>query len=466
MKLPPDFLTPFSTDLGISAFAAAHDIDVDHLLVLESAVLAGIAGIDPYRYTFISSPVILPASAGNSRRVLEKLMVSARLLHRGSVGKRRYLRVRDAAKVLSVDESLILRSYLHAAASSPQKSSGPLDYHVENCSIPDSEIRLEAELRPGFLVDSLDPHRLEAILAVCHRCEGFYAASSITNLPAGKRERQKWVERICRFLDGTTVPGRPGLDPGGASDLLDARLQMVLMLGREDLGWLLTECESLLSRCLLLPAESGSPAPDPADKDDSGSDQYLDRFEAACRIAIASRRTDQIAVIEGWHSTEAEREFEKGCIAHARQVSSDPYLAECQPLVRLPEFLAFGIRLLGWKRNVDDFILATVFPAARRIAEAQSRAVTAKRRAGEVEDILELAKKLLKVVGKKQPVTFRDLVRSFDRQRVSIYRPVIDVLLVHRVLTGDPASGFSIGSCTLDEIELKHLVPIAPKQLP
>jgi hypothetical protein len=461
-------MQPFDpSTLGISAFAAAHAIDVDHLLVLQSSVLAGIAGIDPYRYSFTSSPVILPASAGNSRRVLEKLTVSARLLHRSSVGKRRYIRVRDAAKVLNVDESLMLRSYVHAAASSPQRSPEPLDHHLEDYSIPDSEIRLEAELRPGFLVDSLDPRRLEAILAVCHRCEGFYAASSITSLPAAKKDRQKWVERICRFLDGTTIPGRPGLDPGGASDLLSARLQMVLMLGREDLGWLLTECESLLSRCLLLPVETGSPAPDPADKDDdAGSDQYLDRFEAACRIAIASRRTDQIAVIEGWHSTEAEREFEKGCIAHARQVSSDPLIAECQPLVRLPEFLAFGIRLLGWKRNVDDFILETVFPAARRIAEAQSRAVAAHRQADEVDDILELAKKLLKVVGKKQPVTFRDLVRSFDRQRVSIYRPVIDVLLVHRVLTGDPASGFSIGSRALDEIELKHLVPVAPKKLP
>ena len=192
----------------------------------------------------------------------------------------------------------------------------------------------------------------------------------------------------------------------------------------------------------------------------------MGNFNDGCRIALACRRTNQSAAGGGWDSPGAAREFEKRCIAYTRRISSDPYVAECQPLVRLPEFLAFGIQLLGWKRNVDDYILETVFPAAQRIAEAQSNAVAACRHAEVVDDIVELAKKLLKVVGKKQPVTLRCLVRSFDQQRVAIYQPVIDLLLGHRVLTGDPRSGLSIGSRGLDEIELKQLLPVSPKKLP
>lgn len=474
MKHTPNYLTSFSGDLGISAFAAAHDIPVDQLLVLQSAVLAGIAGADPYRFRFTPCPVILQSSAGNLRRVLERLMVTARLFHHSSVGKRRYLAVRDAVKVLGVDQWEPFRAYLSSAALTPPKSNyyfdpdSPmsLEEHQPDISIPEAEIRLEAELRPGFLVESLDPRRLEAILAMCHRCEGFHPASSITILPAGKKERLKWIELVCRFLDGTTVPGLDRLDPGGTSDVLNARLQMVMMLGRADLEWLLTECEGLLSRCLLLPADTGSTVPCPQDEDDAGGDLYMGNFNDGCRIALACRRTNQSAAGGGWDSPDAKREFEKRCIAYTRQISSDPYVAECQPLVRLPEFLAFGIQLLGWKRNVDDYILETVFPAAQRIAEAQSNAVAACRHAEVVDDIVELAKKLLKVVGKKQPVTLRCLVRSFDQQRVAIYQPVIDLLLVHRVLTGDPRSGLSIGSRGLDEIELKQLLPVSPKKLP
>jgi len=460
-----------SAKLGIPAFAAANRVDIDHLLLLQAATMSGIVGVDPNLTDVAPCPVILPASLVAIRRVLEEFSGFVRHLHQSRVNKRRYLRVTDVAKVIGADDWKPFSSYLQTAAQAPaqDRTYRELEGLLDDGSIdplpPESEIALEAVLRPGFVVESLVSSILEDALRHCHQCTGFFPCPSPTSLPTGKKQREKWLQQLCSFLDGTTIQGKQGLDPGGRSERLSARLQMIMMLAQEDLGALHCSSSNLLSRCVLLTKTVLPEIASLSEELEAHEDQYRDRFVKACRLLHAGRYSARSVFPMDFHTTGAAREFRTQSLAYLSFVENDPVLAECQPILRLPDFLAFGMRALANREDFDVYIIETVFPAARRLAEAHSLEIAAYRYSETVTELHDLAKKLLRMVQRKQPVTQRDLIRSFDQQKLSSYQPVICFLLAEHVLVGEPRSGFRLGPRALSDIDLKKLAVPLPKSL-
>jgi hypothetical protein len=65
----------------------------------------------------------------------------------------------------------------------------------------------------------------------------------------------------------------------------------------------------------------------------------------------------------------------------------------------------------------------------------------------------------------KQPVTKRELIRSFDDQKTSKYDPIICFLLAEQALEGAPRSGFRIGPRAFSDIDPKKLALPLPDSL-
>ncbi|WP_193211187.1 hypothetical protein [Luteolibacter marinus] len=70
---------------------------------------------------------------------------------------------------------------------------------------------------------------------------------------------------------------------------------------------------------------------------------------------------------------------------------------------------------------------------------------------------LALAEKLVGRVSAKQPVRQRDLIRTFDNQKVERYRPVLDLLVELGVLVEEPRNVFRLGAQQLDSVRSRWL---------
>jgi hypothetical protein len=68
---------------------------------------------------------------------------------------------------------------------------------------------------------------------------------------------------------------------------------------------------------------------------------------------------------------------------------------------------------------------------------------------------LDLAEQVVMKIRVKQPVRWRELLRSFDIQRVDRYRPVINVLIQTGVIAEGPNSVYRLGNRRLDEVQEK-----------
>jgi hypothetical protein len=70
---------------------------------------------------------------------------------------------------------------------------------------------------------------------------------------------------------------------------------------------------------------------------------------------------------------------------------------------------------------------------------------------------LDLAEKLVGRISANQPVRQRDLVRTFDNQKVELYRPVLDLLVKEGVLVEQPRNVFRLGACKLESVRPRWL---------
>lgn len=99
--------------------------------------------------------------------------------------------------------------------------------------------------------------------------------------------------------------------------------------------------------------------------------------------------------------------------------------------------------------DIHRLCLALLDDHVRLLGAARKRAELVRR--------LELAEKLVVRITAKQPVRRRDLIRTFDNQKLERYRPVIDFLVQEGVLVEEPRNVLRLGACKLETLKARWL---------
>lgn len=118
----------------------------------------------------------------------------------------------------------------------------------------------------------------------------------------------------------------------------------------------------------------------------------------------------------------------------------------CAGLEDLPSVLRWTFDLIQRRSGPSQVEVADVIHRlCLSLLADHVRILTASQQRAELIRLLDLAEKLVSRVMARQPVRRRDLIRTFNIQKVDRYRPVLDLLVEVEVLVEEPGHIFRIG---------------------
>ena len=124
--------------------------------------------------------------------------------------------------------------------------------------------------------------------------------------------------------------------------------------------------------------------------------------------------------------------------------------------------LAVRKHMRGRTRPSDEAVVESVFSASANLLERHRRATTDLYDAARRDEFLKRVKDVVRKVAEKQIVTESQLARSFDNQRIGLYRPIVRLLIKESVLSTTREGKLCIGSRRLHEALPKLLLTSVP----
>ena len=464
---PPkmDNTTDMAELIGIRAWATLHQIDTDEALVLMASVLAGVAG--PAACLILPQgnssppPAHLMIEEGRLSRALESLLAPVRLFNLKADA--------DAAPTAGApsgsQRNLGNTTTVHAkhvremnskfAATLPDSVRKCLDPKPLRTEPPHVESPPPASCGRGILLEGNTTAELEELLHGCHQ----HTALALMKLAPvlGSRGRAELLASLADFMDGRNVPiPRRSKGPASACSVT-ARIHAIFTLDGVARRGLLTTAPGIVARTMLL---DGQPKKPDINKTEvvaahAPAARFLSAYEKLVGELIAARRGG-ITQFTGIFTPKLSGYY--SLLSHTIQNNWDRlHLDPGAMFRRLPDTLLWTLLtwcdFAGLRSAETELASATLaYMCISRVGDFHLRKPPTAALAVGGNSRLSMANRIVHKISLKQPVSERDLIRSFDCQRTSIYRPVLSKLVDAEVIVPTPERKYVIGPRPLLEI--------------
>lgn len=475
MNFPPviDETRPAVDDpLGISAWSSALDVDPANVLAMAAGILSGMAApsaVLRFPWGDVEVPklhLIAPATEGVLPQALAYLLSYPCSVNRTVLGTMAGIHPAE------------LRHALHGSFASKPSKPDP-DGFTESANIcriqrylglglGDKELRsseedldldprtarIEGIVRPAILLESPALKDIPELLSGCHEFHALTIGLRLEPLLTSARRKSE-IEGVMRFLRGTEMVLPPSRHPTGIENHRPAGIQAIFQADTDLIRQLFSDIAPLVADSLLL--SDGAVA----EGIESSGNMFIERWTTAAFRIATSRRDGKFNL--GQFASDAtalrfqklNREYLRACDSGAEKVGSS---VRNLPLSLAWSLLMLRVGLPRWEAPDDDAIITSVFTAAKTLLQRHCRKLDALGHGVVLDETVRRAQRIVFKVEAKKEVTFTELVRSFDIQKTSLYRPLVDVLVGEDVLARRPDGRLVIGGKSFDEMNRTPLL--------
>ncbi|MBN8460088.1 MAG: hypothetical protein J0M04_19850 [Verrucomicrobia bacterium] len=446
--------------IGISSWATLHQIDTDAALVLMASVLAGVAGPASVLNLPLGGspppPVHLLIAEGRLSRALESLLAPVRACNIRSDADAALAAGAPSGPQRNLESTTTTNAKLVRKMNA--KLAESLGKHLPSNPLSDprqAESPPSASCRPSILLEGNTAADLAELLHGCHQHTALMSMKLAPLLES--RHRAELLASLADFMDGRNVPNSRGRKDAANACSYPARIHAIFTFDAGSRSRLRTTAPGIVARAMLL--ESQPKKPDINETEvlaaHAPAARFLSNYERLVCELIAARRGGHTQFtgittpgVSGFYSL----------LSHRNQGKWDECHLDLGAMFRkLPDTLLWS--LLTWcdfagVRSADTELasaklahLSTCHVADYHLRKPPTAAV-----AVGGKDMLYIATRIVQKISLKQPVSERDLIRSFDCQQTSIYRPVLSKLIDAEVILPTPERKYIIGSRPLLEI--------------
>jgi hypothetical protein len=450
---------------GVDHWSATLGVDRDNALALVASILGGLGGFAGY----IDHPcgmeelpplhLVTPATQGMLPHAGNLLLSPARRINRQIIetmaginpAALRYIShasfAGDPEKVRPYDniESVMLRDLRQGPAfdlddNRIASGEGDLD--------PDPiQRRVESMTRPALMLESPALADILKMLPNCHLSHALGADIPLHPLVSSPK-RKKEVDQFLRLMNGTEILMPSPKHPVGIEHNRAARLQAIFRANTTTLRQLVPDIMPLLEQSLLLVNTPTTARPDPMAS-------YFTELFGRTTSRVALLRRNGMPLVAEFATPEAASRF---------QVEFSRFIAACDAspvpvgssIRNLPQSMTWALMMLRqhmkqYQPPGDDEVITAAFDASNNLLRRHCQQVEELVHAAELEELIRRARKIVRKIREKQLISFSGLVRTFDQQRTSLYRPVVDILVEAEVLNRQPDGKLRLGNRTFDE---------------
>ena len=451
----PNGLSSWSSHVGSSEHAAA---------IQMAAMLAGVAGpiveLDHGEVPRPMSPLVpvLVTKGGRRPRSLEALRslpldMDVRLRKRfaGFSAEDFHCaarRLRGAQSQFVEDTEASYHAKVEALLKESGEMGGPDPYHSD--WEPDVyERRLSTVLRPGFILENPAIPKLPSLVAGCHDSTALLPGFPLANLLRGGAVA---FGEFFELVDGRDVDLPPRVTGSSLTKSERGEIRCILTAAPAEIADAMQAFPGFANRVILVDA-SRPAAPGAWDEGKVALFHHL--YNRMLQSAADKRRRGHCLEFHPWSPAGRRLRLDNQA---AYLNACDAAGVSCAGLEDLPAILRCAFDLFQWRASpADEEVAGLIHRICLALLDDHVRLLGAAEHRAKVTCQLDLAEKLVVRISSKQPVRQRDLVRTFDNQKVELYRPVLDLLVKERVLVEEPRNVFRLGACNLEAVRLRWL---------
>jgi len=450
---------------GLELWATSIGIDPDNALALATSVLGGLAG--PVGYIELprgmehlpAMHLIVPATQGMLPHASNLLLSPARRMNRQILetmaginpAALNYIRhgsfAGDPEKARPYDdiESVLLSDLRKGPAFDLDANficSGEFDFDPDPL-----QRRVEAITRPTLILESPALADIQKLLPGCHLSHTLGADISLDNLVSSPK-RKKEVDQLLRLMNGTEVLMPSPKYPVSIEHNRPARLQAIFRANTVTLRQLVPDIIPLLEQSLILVNTHTPTHPNP-------TASYFSELFCRTTSRIAVLRRNGMPLVAKFTTSETASRFQGEFSSFIATCDASP-VPIGSSIRNLPQSMTWALMMLRqhmkqYQPPGDDEVITAVFDACHHLLRRHCQQVEAVLHSAEQEELIRRARKIVRRIQEKQLISFSGLVRTFDQQRTSLYRPVVDLLVEAEVLDRQPDGKLRLGNRTFDE---------------
>jgi hypothetical protein len=326
---------------------------------------------------------------------------------------------------------------------------GANDPHFSDWEPDVYDRRLRTVLRPGFLLDNPSIAKLPALVANCHDSSALLPGFPLVHLARGGARA---YEELFGLIAGSDVelPARLA----GKSLVRSERgeIRCIIIADPSEIAPALEAFPSFANRVVLVDASR----PARVGNWEEGRVGLLAHvYDRQVQLVADKRRRGHLLEFGPWSPDDRRIRLDNQA---AFLNACDATNVACTGLEDLPAILRWTFDLIERRDSpphkevagiIHRLCLTLLGDHVRILGAAQQRA--------RLICQMALAEKLVGRIRAKQPVRQRDLIRTFDDQKVERYRPVLDLLVEEGVLVEGPRSVFRLGTRQLESVRSRWL---------
>lgn len=469
-----DFITPLRNlpaddPLGIEAWSHSRGLELHTGLALVTCVLSGVAG--PMRSFRVPTPgsvgvgcnLIAMEGDGLVSMAASELIEPLCQTQKSLVAKGREFTTKELTDAM-YDPGMRLRNSDHLDELRNYNADGSSlsDFGAEGRLDRDAQITprsvvFDGLARPRFILTGACRGDLAKVLAGCHGGMGF--AAWVESLPPKTGDRNRRINELLDGFRGMTAD-RPSMGVQTINSSETVQLAGLLRFPENDFRWIIRNRKDLLAAALPISSiRSGNCVDETVDED--RADGFLSLYHRVARNAHASRRAHHW-LDKNFSDFQAIDEFTRHQRAFTRTVHQSGDGQCVHSAASMPAQMAWTLLLLAGRNNLDEYIIRTVFDAARHLHAETLSLFTEEDRSMRAQRLLKVAKKLVARVISVGPCTRRNLVRCLDKQSLHLHEPVISVMIDHGIFIEKPDGLLELGRVPIKSLAATMLIDINP----
>ncbi len=306
--------------------------------------------------------------------------------------------------------------------------------------------RLRTVFRPGMILENPELASLSKLVSHCHDSIGLVPGLRLASLVAAKKVER---EKFFAFLDGCDVELPEWVKGDSMVTRERGMIRALLLANHTDVSAMAARLPDFADRVVLVDASTITPT---AAIDLEQASRFIRRHARVIADLLNRRRKGHEASFREWTREGHQR---RACDEVEFLAACDASDVPCAGLRHVPEFLGWALAQAEAKPALsDDDFTSIVRRYSFALLEGHQRTLRAIRDENHRKGELELAEQVVAKIRAKQPLSVRTLVRSFDIQQVSRYRPVLALLLEEGVIVEDGRL-LRLGGCRFDVLKEK-----------
>jgi hypothetical protein len=285
-------------------------------------------------------------------------------------------------------------------------------------------------------------------------------AAWVESLPPQTGGRNRRINELLDGFRGMTAD-RPSMGVQTMNSSETVRLSGLLRFPEKDFRWIIGNRKDLPAAALPISSFCSGNGGDESAVEEDRATEFIDLYHQVARNAIASRRAHHW-LDKNFTDFQAIEEFIRHQRAFTRSVHQSGDGQCVHSAASMPAQMAWTLLLLAGRNNLDEYIIRTVFEAARRLHAETLSMFTERDRSVRAQRLLKVAGKLVARMIKIGPCKRRDLVRGLDKQSLDLHEPVIAVLINHGIFMEKPDGLLELGRVPIKTLAATMLIDITP----